>query len=83
MKQKRLTSKNRISTPASETTIAVNYSPAARVLEVVFTGGQTYHYLHVEPEVWEDYKSTIKKGGSSGVFVNTRIKPFYDDVKIS
>jgi hypothetical protein len=83
MKQKRLTNKNRIQTPASETTVAVNYSPVSRILEVEFTGGKIYHYLKVEPEVWEDYKTTIKTGGSSGTFVNKRIKPFYDDTKLS
>jgi hypothetical protein len=82
VKHKRLTNKNRIATPGSETTIAVNYSPSSHVLEVVFTGGQTYHYLKVEPEVWEEYKSILVKGGSSGTFVNKRIKPFYDDVKL-
>jgi hypothetical protein len=83
MKRKRLTNKNRIYTPASGTTIAVNYSPVGRVLEIQFTGGETYHYLKVEPEVWEDYKTAIQAGGSSGAFVNKRIKPFYDDVKLS
>jgi hypothetical protein len=83
MKQKRLTNRNRILTPASETTVVVNYSSVSRILEVEFTGGKIYHYLQVEPEVWEDYKTTIQAGGSSGTFVNKRIKPFYDDVKLS
>jgi hypothetical protein len=83
MKHSRLTNKNRIYTRNSGTTIAVNYSPVARVLEVQFTGGETYHYLKVEPEVWEDYKAIIQAGGSSGAFVNKRIKPFYEDVKLS
>jgi hypothetical protein len=82
MKRKILTNKNRIATPASETTIAVNYSPSSQVLEVVFTGGHTYHYLKVEPEVWEEYKNTLLQGGSSGSFINKRIKPFYDDIKL-
>jgi len=63
--------------------MSVNYSPIGRVLEVQFTGGEVYHYLHVEPETWEDYRAEILSGGSSGAFVNKRIKPFYDDVKLS
>ncbi|WP_350340371.1 KTSC domain-containing protein [Paraflavitalea speifideaquila] len=50
--------------------------------EVEFTGGKVYHYLHVKPEVWEDYKTLIRLGGSSGGYVNTRIKPFYDGIRL-
>jgi hypothetical protein len=83
MKRKELNKKNRLYTPSSETTVYINYTPVARVLEVQFTGGERYHYLKVEPEVWADYKETVESGGSSGTFVNKRIKPFYDDRKLS
>lgn len=82
MRRKRLTNRNRIYTPSSETTVYVNYSPVSEVLEVEFSGGKVYHYLHVKPDVWEDFRTTIRSGGSSGVFVNKRIKPFYDDVRL-
>lgn len=82
VRRKRLTNKNRVYTPSSETTISLNYSPVSETLEVEFTGGKIYHYLHVKPDVWEDFRATIMSGGSSGVFVNRRIKPFYDDVRL-
>lgn len=82
MRRKRLTNRNGIHTPSSETTTYVNYSPVSEVLEVEFTGGRVYHYLHVKPEVWEDLRTTIRAGGSSGTFVNRQIKPFYDDVRL-
>jgi hypothetical protein len=82
MRRKRLTNKNKIYTRASETTVSLNYSPVSEVLEVEFAGGKIYHYLHVKPEVWDEYLTFVKSGGSSGTFVNKRIKPFYDDVKL-
>ncbi len=82
MRRKRLTNKNKVYTPKSETTISLNYSPVSEVLEVEFTGGKIYHYLEVRPEVWDDYLTEIRMGGSSGAFVNARIKPFYDPVRL-
>lgn len=82
MRRRRLTNRDKIYTPASETTISLNYSPVSEVLEVEFTGGKIYHYLHVKPDVWEDYKAIVKLGGSSGAFVNERIKPFYELVRL-
>lgn len=82
IRRKRLTNNNKIHTPSSETTISLNYSPVSQVLEVEFTGGKIYHYLHVTPDIWEDFRTVIKSGGSSGTFVNRRIKPFYDDVRL-
>lgn len=82
LRRKRLTNRNRIYTPSSEAIVYVNYSPVSEVLEVEYTGGKVYHYLRVKPDVWEDFQNTIKSGGSSGVFVNKRIKPFYDDVRL-
>jgi hypothetical protein len=82
MRRKRLTNKNKVYTRASETTVSLNYSPVSEVLEVEFIGGRVYHYLHVKPEIWTDYKTLIQSGGSSGVFVNTQIKPFYDSVRL-
>lgn len=84
MKHKRLSRKNAIyTTRSSGTTVMVNYDTKEKILEVEFTHGRVYHYLKVEPRVWEEYKVIIKAGGSSGNFINTRIKPFYKDVEIT
>ena len=77
--KKRLDRKNAIPTPGSQTTIAINYSEAEHILEVVFTGGKACQYMGVKPSVWEEYKQAVLTGGSSGTFVNTRIKPEYPD----
>lgn len=82
IRRKRLTNRNKIYTPASEATVALNYSPVSEVLEVEFTGGKVYHYLQVKPDVWEDLQTLLQSGGSSGIFVNQRIKPYYDDVRL-
>ena len=79
MARKRLDKKTAVYTPHSGTTVAINYSKARRILEVEYTGGKTYQYYKVEPEVWEEYKQTVLLGGSSGIFVNTRVKPYYHD----
>ncbi|WP_423148063.1 KTSC domain-containing protein [Rubrolithibacter danxiaensis] len=80
---KRLSEENAIYTPGSGTTVMINYSFKKRILEVEFTGGKTYHYLNVEPDVWKSYKSEVESGESSGQFVNFRIKPFYEFVLIN
>lgn len=69
--------KDSLNTPASEATIRVNYSAPRHILEVEFKGGKVYEYLQVELQVWEEYKTIIQTGGSSGFFVNKRIKPYY------
>lgn len=79
MKRKRLDRKTALYTPDSGTTVLINYSETDRILEVEFTGGRTYHYYPVEPEVWERYKDIVQSGGSSGNFVNTVVKPNYPD----
>ena len=79
----RLGGSNLISTPDSGTTVYINYSNALNILEVEFAGGRVYHYKNVEPEIWEEYKSEIESGGSSGTFINTRIKPFYEAKEIT
>lgn len=81
MPRKRLSLQNHLPTPGSETTLSINYSEELNILEVEFRGG-IYHYLNVEPEVWEAYKSTVESGGSSGRFVNYEIKPFYEAVQV-
>jgi hypothetical protein len=84
MKHKRLSRKNAIyTTRLSGTTVMINYDAKEKILEVEFTGGRVYHYLKVEPLVWEEYKAIFKAGGSSGNFIKTRIKPFYKDVEIT
>jgi len=75
---KRLASTNKVFTPNSGTTVSINYSYELKILEVEYTELRIYHYTNVEAEKWEEYKEWIEKGESSGVFVNTHIKPFYD-----
>lgn len=82
MNRSRLGNKNVLFTPGSETTVMINYSDPLQILEVEFTGGRVYHYLNVGLSTWEEYKSIVKSGGSSGTFINTKIKPFYDAVEI-
>ncbi len=82
MKAARLSRKNAIYTPRSATTVMVSYSPAQKILEIEFKGGRVYHYLEVKPGLWKTYRSVILAGGSSGKFVNTHIKPFYDNIGI-
>jgi hypothetical protein len=79
---KRLDKRNAIYTPASDATIMINYSKILKKLEVEFTNGKVYHYLEVENDKWQKYKSEIDKGRSSGEFVNKKIKPFYEVVEI-
>ena len=84
MKNSRLgNKKNKIFTPGSETTVLINYSDTLHILEVEFTGGRVYHYLDVDLSTWEEYKSIVQSGGSSGTFVNKKIKSFYDAVEIT
>jgi hypothetical protein len=79
MKRIRLNKMNAIYTRGSRTTLLINYSDKQHILEVVYTGGKVYQYRNVEPRVWEEYKQTVLSGGSSGIFVNSRIKPNYPD----
>jgi hypothetical protein len=82
MDGKELHSKNKLYTPKSGTTIYIDYSEKRKILEVEFTAGNVYHYLKVEPLVWEEYRDLILSGGSSGEFVNQKIKPNYTLRKI-
>lgn len=77
MKSKRFNSANKLYTPASQSTNYIDYSVKHKKLEVEFTGGKAYHYFDVEPHIWEEYKSTVLSGGSSGEYVNFTIKPNY------
>jgi hypothetical protein len=84
MKYKRLSRKNAIyTTRSSDTTVLVNYEAKEKILEVEFTGGRVYHYLNVSAKLWQEYKDLLQAGGSSGKFVNTRIKPFYKYAEIA
>ena len=84
MNRKRLSRKKAIYTSGlSDTTVLVNYDEKEKILEVEFTGGRVYHYLHVSPRLWQEYKDTLQRGDSSGKFVNTRIKPFYKYAEIT
>ena len=82
MDGKLLNSKNKLSTPGSGTTVYIDYSPSKKVLEVEFAGGNIYHYFPVEPRIWEEYREIVESGGSSGVYVNTKIKPRYEYLQI-
>jgi hypothetical protein len=82
MKKKRLDKKTAIETPASGTTVLINYSTSRSILEVEFRGGRVYHYKKVERPKWEEYETIVLSGGSSGIFVNTKIKPFYEAEEI-
>ena len=57
----------------------IDYSEKQRILQVEYTNHQVYQYKKVEPEVWKEYRDVVLSGGSSGTFVNTRIKPHYPD----
>jgi len=81
MKTKKLNTNNKLDTPGSETTLYIDYSPKNRILEIAFTGGATYHYFSVGPEIWQRYRNVISSGLSSGKFVNEQIKPHFPDFK--
>ncbi len=84
MKIRKLSRKNLIYTGQSGTTVFVNYSESLRVLEVKYRNeNRVYHYLKVELDVWEIFKKEIASGGSSGVFVNTIIKPFFKGIEVT
>lgn len=77
MRQRRLNSTNKIQTLLSRTTTYIDYSEEKQILEVGFFGGSVYQYKGVDSSVWDEYKQVIICGGSSGKFVNERIKPTY------
>jgi hypothetical protein len=81
--KKRLSRKNAVYTPNSATTQSINYDVNHHLLEVAFTSGEIYQYLHVPASLWNEYKQVIQSGNSSGTFLNTRIKPIYTYVKIT
>jgi hypothetical protein len=78
---KRLSWRNRIGTPESDTTIFINYDNEKNTLEVGFADG-VYHYFNVPQDVWEEYKAFVESGGSSGKFVNLIVKPFFKYQKL-
>ena len=77
-----LNTRSKILTPSSGTTVYIDYSARKKILEVEFVNGQIYHYHEVESVVWEEYQIIIKSGGSSGIYVNTKIKPRYKYLRI-
>lgn len=79
----RLNRKNAVFTPHSGTTVLINYDNIRHILEVEFFNSKVYQYLHVPYTVWKQYKTIISEGGSSGGFLNSRIKPNYSYVEIS
>ena len=83
MKSKKLNTSNKLLTPQSGTTVYIDYLEDKKVLEVGFTATKSYHYFGVEPEVWLEYKDMVLSGGSSGEFVNKRIKPYFDYKEIN
>ena len=77
----RLSRKNLIATPGSDTTTFINYDKERKILEVGFAD-DIYHYFDVPSEVWKEYKEFVELGGSSGKFVNLIIKPEYKCEKL-
>jgi hypothetical protein len=81
--KKRLSRKNAIYTPRSHTTRMINYESGRQVREVEFINDGIYQYFKVPLFVWKEYKSVILSEGSSGIFLNKKIKPFYKSEKIT
>jgi len=81
--KKRLSRRNAIYTPGSHTTRMINYEGVHHVLEVEFINNGVYQYLEVPSSVWKEYKSIVLSKGSSGEFLNKKIKPFYKPEKLS
>jgi len=81
MRKGLLNTSQKILTPQSGTTIYADYLEDKQILEVAFTGGKTYQYYGVDNLIWEEYKQVILSGGSSGQFVNYKIKPIYLNYK--
>lgn len=81
--ENRLNRKNAVYTPHSRTTVCIIYNGVRHILEVEFTSGEIYQYLHVPYSLWKEYSTVVANGGSSGIFLNSRIKPFYSYIKIS
>jgi len=72
-----LNTSNKTLTPISGTTAYIDYSNEKQILEVAFRGGHIYQYFGVDIIAWQEYKQVIDSGGSSGKFVNSKIKPIY------
>jgi hypothetical protein len=80
---KRLSHKNFIETPDSDTTRNINYSEKDKILEIEFRPNFIYQYLEVPAEVWKEYKKTIEDKGSSGKFIHkNQIKETYPYRKV-
>ena len=77
MRSRKLNTANRIYTTSSGTTIYIDYSEELQILEVEYAGGHVYQYKSVDVLTWEEYRQVVSSGGSSGKFVNTKIKPVY------
>lgn len=75
--KKRLNKRTAVLTPASSITTLINYSEDLQILEVEYTEDRIYHYKDVELEKWEEYKSWVEEGRSSGQFLKKYITPFY------
>lgn len=81
---KRLNKNTAVFTPDSKTTELINYSATFKILEVAFKDNkEVYHYFNVPLKLWNEYKAIVKKGESSGRFVNKKIKPFYKFIKLN
>lgn len=57
---------------------AVSYDPAEQILALRFTGGATYLYYEVPPEVFDD----LLAAESTGRFVNGIVKPRFRAVAL-
>jgi KTSC domain len=58
---------------------AVGYDPETRILEVVFSSGQTYYYKDVPPEVHQE----LMAADSKGQYMRAAIIGVYSDYRVS
>ncbi len=79
---KRLGRKNIKYTHGSTTTTTINYSFEKKILEIEFKTGKVYHYLKVPADLWEDYRTQVESGKSSGEFFNAKVRDQYEYLEI-
>ena len=53
---------------------SIGYDEAEWVLQLKYVNGKLYNYFRVPPEEY----AHLKKAPSKGVYVNYKIKPYYD-----
>ena len=53
------------------------YDADRRILHVHYGEGDRYAYSGVPAELYEALVRTYREGGSTGLFINTQVKPHY------